>query len=763
MHWFMNRFRRLLLMILCLLAPIGARADFVVQDIQVNGLQRISAGTVLNYLPVSVGSLVREQDYPEIIRALFRTGFFTDVRLERNADVLVVVVTERPAIAQINVSGNQDLGTDDINEFLKEQGLIVGEVFNRSTLDKAEQELIREYFNRGKYAAKVDSRLESLPRNRVAINLEISEGVAARIRQVNIVGNQAFDDDELLDELQLDTTGMFSFFTEDDQYSKQKLAADIETLRSFYLDQGYVKFNVNSTQVSITPDKKDIYITLNITEGGQYRVRGIELAGDLIVPEEELRKLITIEDGDIFSRSAMTAVSQRISGRLGDDGYAFANVNTVPDVNEEAGEVSLTFVIDPGRRVYVRRINFSGNIKTHDEVLRRELRQVEGSWYSNKDIDRSKTRLERLRYLEGVEVETKPVPGTTDQVDVSYQVAERASGNLVVGAGFGQDAGVLLNTSINQDNFLGTGNQVAISFNNSDIDTIYSFVYTNPYYTLDGISRGFRLTYQEEDVGESNVADYLTDSAIAQINYGIPLNEFDSVRLAFGLEGLKVKTASDTPDEIFDFLDEYGDDYLFFKTELSWSRDSRNRAIFADRGSLNQLSSEIALPGSDLEFYKLSYRYLGFFGLTRSLTLSVRGDLALGDGYGDLDDLPFFENYFAGGLRTVRGYKSNTLGPRFSNDEPSGGSFRTVAGTELIFPVPFLKDSKSFRLSGFFDIGNVFASVDDFEAGDLRYSAGVSVMWLSPLGPLALSLAQPLNDEEGDEVEEFQFSFGVPF
>ena len=739
-------------------------AEFVVRDIQVDGLQRISAGTVFNYLPVQVGSSVSERDYPEIIRALFRTGFFTDVNLERKGDVLVVTVVERPAIAEITITGNRDIGTDDLKKALTEVGLAEGRVFDRALLDRVEQELLQRYYSRGRYAARIDSQVRPLERNRVAIALEISEGPVASISRINIVGNQAFSDRELLNQLQSSTTGWLSFFTKDDQYSKQKLAADIETLRSFYLDRGFLQFNVESTQVSITPDKRDVYITLNIFEGKPFTLEDVQLTGDFgVVPEAELRPLITVKPGETFSRARLTEVARALGERLGEEGYAFANVNTVPRVDEENNRVALTFVVDAGRRVYVRRINFQGNTKTQDEVLRREMRQSEGAWFSTKDIERSKVRLQRLDYLESVNVETPAVPGTSDQVDANFTVVERPSGSVMFGVGYGQESGVLLNASLTQNNFLGTGNQFSVILNNSGIGQNYSIAYNNPYYTLDGISRGFRVYFREVDSSEANTADYILNSYGAQVNFGFPLNEFDTLRLSPGYEYIWIDTTSNTPVEILDDIARNGDSYHEFKLDASWARDSRNRAFFPTSGSLNQISGEIAIPGSDAEFYKLNYRTMTYLPLNRWLTGSVGGDIGYGDGYGSTSGLPFFENFYAGGLRSVRGYKANTLGPRYSNDEPSGGAFKTTATAQLIVPVPFMERSENMRLAAFFDIGNVFADVGDFDFGELRYSVGVSGLWLSPLGPIVLSLAAPLNDKSGDETQFFQFSFGVPF
>ena len=761
----MKLYRSLLFLASLLLGVSAAdAAAFVVRDIQVEGLQRISAGTVFNYLPVQVGSTVSEKDYPEIIRALFKTGFFADVNLERKGEVLVVTVTERPAIAEVKITGNNDIGTDDLKKALTGVGLAEGRVFDRALLDKVEQELLRQYYSRGRYAVRIDSQARPLERNRVAVTIEIAEGAVASITRINIVGNKAFTDKELLKQLQSSTPGWFSYFTKDDQYSKQKLTADIETLRSFYLDRGYLKFNVDSTQVSITPDKKDVYITLNVTEGERYSVDEIQLSGDFgVVPEPELRKLITLKSGETFSRAKLTETAKAMGKRLGEEGYAFANVNAVPRVDDETRKVALNFVVDPGRRVYVRRINFQGNVKTEDQVLRRELRQSEGSWFSTKDIERSKTRLQRLEYLESVNLETPGVAGTNDQVDANFTVVERPASSLMFGIGYGQESGLLLNASLTQNNFLGTGNQLGIVLNKSDIGQNYSLSYNNPYYTPDGVSLGYRLFFREIDSAETNIANYVLNSYGGQVSFGFPLNEFDTLRLGPGYEHIWLDTVADTPTEIFDYLARNGDTYDQFKIDASWARDSRDRVIFPTSGYLNQVAAEIAIPGSDAQYYKLSYRGIAYFPLTSWLTWTVGGEIGYGDGYGNSDGLPFFENFYAGGLRSVRGYKANTLGPRYSNDEPSGGAFKTVASTQFILPVPFMEKSENVRVAAFFDAGNVFATVDDFEVGELRYSVGLAGLWISPLGPIVLSVAAPLNEQSGDETEVFQFSFGIPF
>jgi outer membrane protein insertion porin family len=748
-----------------LILPLGARAQFVVADIRVEGLQRISAGTVFNYLPLEVGERVDPEQYPDLVRELFRTGFFTDVNLRREGDVLIITVVERPSISDIELSGNKDISDDDLMAALDQVGLSEGQVFDRSLLDRTEIELRRQYYARGKYAMRIESKVSEGPRNTVSIELDISEGEVARIKQIRIIGNQAFEEDELLDALELTTPGWLTWLTKRDRYSKPQLTADLESLRSYYLDRGYLKFTVNSTQVSITPDRRDIYITINITEGEPFTITDVQLAGELPVDAATLSGLISVESGQTFSRAKATETAQRISDRLGDDGYAFANVNLVPDLNEETREVALTLFVDPGRRVYVRRINFSGNSRTYDEVLRREMRQMEGAWFSTTKVDRSRTRLERLGYFDEVNVETPPVPGVTDQVDVNYAVTERASGNLVLGAGFSQASGPVLNVSVSQDNFLGTGKRVSAAFNNSRVNRVLSFGYTNPYYTIDGVSRGFNLYYRKTDAAEANLSDYNLDRYGGDVSFGIPLSEFNRLRASIGIENTKVLTNSDTPTRIREILAEQGTNkFLNYEGRLSWSHDTRNRAVFADRGMLNRASLDVALPGSDWEFYKLTLRHQTYFPLARNWTLSATGEVGVGDGYGQDSDIPFWENFFAGGVRSVRGFKSNSLGPRDpETDDPIGGSLKTIGGLSLFMPPPFGDELGNIRLEAFLDFGTVYDQPKDFDVKELRYSTGLGVQWLSPFGPLSISYAFPLNKKSGDEDEPVQFTFGTAF
>jgi len=754
---------RISILSLLLCGVAQAFEPFKVLDIRVEGLQRISAGTVFNYLPIKVGQTIDSQDTVNAVKALFKSGFFNDVSLERDGSVLVVFVRERAAISSIDIEGNKDLDTEELLEGLKEIGLAEGRVFDRSLLEKVEQELRRQYFSRGKYAVKIDTTVTPLDRNRVGILINVSEGRAARIKQINLIGNHQFTDEELLDEFSLTTPTFLSAFTKSDQYSKLGLSADLETMRTWYLDRGYLKFNINSTQVSITPDKKDIYITINITEGSQYKIRQVTLNGDLVVPAEELFPLININPGDVFSRKQVTESVDRISSLLGNQGYAFANVNTTPEMDDDANEVNLGFFVDPGKRVYVRRINLAGNVGTRDEVLRREMRQMEGGWYSTEQVERSRTRIVRLGFFEDVNVETPTVPGTTDQLDVNYSVTETSSGSVTAGAGFSQSSGVLFNASIRQENFLGTGKQVAFTFDNSEINTVYRFSYVNPYWTVDGVSRGFSLGYRKTDADEANLSDYSTDTRNADINFGIPINEYDTIRFSVGYQGLDLKENSSSPDQVTDFIDEHGDSFDDAVFTASWSHDSRNRILFTDTGGLQRISLETTSPGSGLEYYKLTYVQQRFIPLTRELTLGLKGNIGYGDGFGDYEQLPFFENFFAGGVRSVRGFEDNTLGPRDSDDDPIGGAFLMVFNTEVIFPIPFVEEAKGVRLSAFFDIGNVYEDYSSFDAGDLRYSVGLAGLWLSPLGPISMSLGFPLNAESDDDEQRFQFTVGTFF
>lgn len=765
--------RSALSILLALLLSAGAALAevFQIADIRVEGLQRIAAGTVFNYLPVQVGETVSDDITAQIIRTLYGTGFFDDVSVERDGDVLVIGVRERPAVAEIEITGNKSLNTDVLKEGLVEVGLAEGRVFDPSVLDRIEQELQRQYFASGKYGVGIESTVSPLERNRVAVRIEIDEGLTARLKQINVVGNEAFTDKELLKEFKLGTTNWLSFYTKNDRYSKQQLAGDLESLRSFYLDRGHIAFEITSTQVSISPDKKDIYLTIAVDEGDVYRVSDIQLAGEPSVPAQRLFPLVHMRRGEVYSRKISTESADRISKLLGDEGYAFANVNAVPEVNEDAKTVAVTFFVDPGKRVYVRRINMQGNTRTRDEVLRREMRQLETAWFSTDLVKRSRERLQRLGYFEEVSIETPAVPGTADQVDVNITVKERPSGNLMAGIGFSQSEGIIFNTSVSQSNFLGTGKRVAFAFNTSRTAQLYRLAYTNPYYTIDGISRGFDISYRSTDFDRLIGADYSTDIGRAAINFGLPIS--DTARAGIGGYYQYTKFYAGRSLLAQDFVAENGDVFNDFFLTASYTNDSRDSAIFPSEGSLQSVSGEIAIPGSDLQYFRLTARGRQYVPLGRQLTLALKGDLGYGDGYGSTESLPFFENFFAGGPRSVRGFKANTLGPRETtlDEDPVGGNLEISGGIELYAPPPLGENlQNTVRVGAFLDFGNVWWTEDTdlveptgLELGDLRYSTGLSFAWLSPVGALSLSLAYPLNKEDQDEEQVFQFTFGQTF
>lgn len=740
--------------------PVLAGA-FVVKDIRVDGLQRISAGTVFNYLPIKPGDELRRQEVPGIIRALYQTGFFKDVQLRRSGDVLIVEVVERPAIAQIEITGNKSIKTEDLKKGLQDIGLAEGRTFNRSVLAKIEQELRRQFFNEGKYGVVLKSEVTPLERNRVAINIDIQEGETARIKGLNIVGNRSFEDALLLSLFQSKPGGWLSWFTKEDQYSRQKLAGDLEQLKSYYLDRGYLNFKIRSTQVTISPDKKDIYITINIDEGEIYTLSDIRITGELVVDAQEYFPLIQLRRGEPFSRRAVVDSTDRITEKLSEMGYAFANVNHIPEIDEEKKTVAITFYLDPGKRVYVRRIDIKGNTRTRDRVVRRELRQMENAWLSNSKLQLSRQRLRRLGFFEDVTLETSAVPGSTDLTDIVVRVKEKPSGSLAGGVGYSQDRGFSFTASLTEDNFLGTGKKVVFALNTSSYDTRYQLSYFNPYATIDGISRGFNLSYRKTDYDRLNVANYQTNTSVASVNYGVPISDFNRLTAMFAIELIDLQLGTLPPQEIVDFVAVEGDEYLDFKLTTAWRRDTRDSAIFPTTGNRQRFSLVVTLPGSDLQFYKLFYVVQHYIPLYRDFVFSARADLGYGDSYGDTIGLPFFENFFAGGEKSVRGFRSNTLGPRDSTGDPLGGNRRITGGIELFAPPPFKELASTVRVSVFLDGGNVFQ--DRIEWDEFRYSVGVGATWLSPMGAMTISYGVPLNDKDFDEVENFQFSFGSVF
>jgi outer membrane protein insertion porin family len=827
--------RRILIILLCGKSAL-ALDPFVISDIRVEGLQRISEGTVFNYLPVDTNELLNSAKARQAIRSLFRTGFFSAIDLEREGDILVIRVQERPAIAAIALSGNKAIKDEDMYPVLADIGLAQGEVFQPQSLDRIKQELVRQYFSQGRYAVSVDSRVVELDRNRVRISINIKEGKTAEIKHINIVGNTLYSDKEIKSEFESKIPPFWKVWSKDDQYSREKLSGDLEKIRSYYQDRGYIDANVESTQVSISPDKQHIYITANIIEGEQYTVEKIQVTGDLVIEEATIRRLIMTQDNDIFSRKKMEQSVENITAVLSNIGYAFANVNPIPQIDRENRLVTINYFVDPGKRVYVRQITFVGNSGTKDEVLRREMRQFEGGWFSQAAIDRSRIRLQRLTYFESVNIETPAVPGTDDQIDVIVTVEERAAGSFSVGLGYSQIQGLIASLSIQQDNFLGSGKRVGLSLSHSSIISSFSLSYDNPYWTEDGVSRGFYLRYQEFDQAGANISTFTSTEAAAGMSFGLPLTEVDYVRAGLGIRQTDLNIGAfvrevefrdpEDPDNIlcndinengicpesywvprpFDplstSLDHNGDgqlddkerDFRTFDFNSSWSRDTRNHFLNPTRGSSQRLGVEASLPGSTRQFYKLFYRGAKYIPIWADLVFSVHGEVGYGDAYDSYDDdslaqpiesdlpegvesacleeevmtldtgLPFFEHFYGGGVRDIRGFEDNTLGPK---DGPIscravGGDVKVSGGIELAIPTPFTKGGGS-RIALFLDVGNVYENWSTFDVNLFRASAGISVTWQAPIGPIIMNYAFPIREFKGDRTEALQFSFGTTF
>jgi len=750
----------LVILLLCLCtATAQAFEPFVIKDIRVEGIQRTEAGTVFSYLPVKVGDFMNDDKAAAAIKALFATGFFKDVRLEVQNDVLIVIVQERPAIAQININGAKDISSDDLKKSLRQVGLAESRIFDKALLDRAEQELKRQYIARGRYAATVTTTVTPLERNRVAITFDISEGEVAKIRQINIVGNHAFPQKELLDLFTLTTPGLLTFFTKNDQYSKQKLAGDLETLRSYYLNRGYIEFNIDSTQVSITPNKADIYITITITEGPRYTVSSIKLAGELLLPEAEMRKLIKLEPGDVFSREKLTESSKAIADKLGNYGYAFANVNAVPEVNKAKRQVAFTFFIDPGRRVYVRRVNIIGNTRTRDEVIRREIRQLEGAWYNADLITRSKQRIDKLGYFSDVNVETPAVPGTTDQVDVNFSVTEKATGNVLLGVGYSDSEGIILSASVSQNNIFGSGNMVNLAVNSGSVNRVYSLSWTDPYFTINGVSFGVDLYKRTTNTESLSSAPYDTSTIGGAVRFGVPVTEYDTINYGLGIEETSTEVFPTSPPEYIKFVDEFGSVTTTMPLSVGFSHDGRDSVIYTTSGMLLRFGAEIGLPTEQLQYYKISYQQQYYYPISKTFTLFLNGQLGMGDGYSG-QSLPFYKNFYAGGSTSVRGFSTNSIGPVDIYGNAVGGTRQIVGTSEVLFPMPGFSDIKALRLGTFVDTGTV---ADTWNFSTLRVSAGLDVSWTSPFGPLKISVAQPLRKFNSDKIQRFQFTFGTSF
>ncbi|MGY0504322.1 outer membrane protein assembly factor BamA [Luteimonas sp. e5] len=786
-------------------------SPFTVSDIRVDGLQRISAGTVFTYLPVERGDVVDQARAGDAIRALYRTGFFEDIRLDRQGDILVVTVVERPAINRLTVSGNKDIQTEQLMQSLKEIGLSEGETYDRMSLDRVQQELTRAYQNRGKYNVEIEPTVSRLDRNRIDIAIEVKEGKAAKIRHVNVIGNEIFSDKELLRGWESRPSNWLSWYRRDDQYSKEKLSGDLEKLQSWYLDRGYIDAEVgpDNTQVSISPDKRDIYITAGISEGEQYTVSSVSVSGDTVLPKEEVeqRLALFVRPEQVFSRARLEMASESIVASLSNVGYAFAQVTPNPSVDRDARTIAIDMQVVPGPRVNVRRIVFKDNNRTKDEVLRREMRQFEGAWYSQAAIDRSKIRLQQLGYFETVDIESTPVPGSNDQVDLEVKVKETNSGQVMLALGYSQLSGMQISGQLSESNFLGSGNRVSVAAMRSTYQKRYDFSFVNPYFTDNGVSLGYNLFWNEFDYSNFNVAQYSTSSGAAQMFLGLPITEVDTLSWMLGIDSKKVLAIpGSTPDVIVDYIDAVGRrTFHSWRTQLAFARDTRDHALTPTRGTYQRIGLEATLPGSTVEYWKLDYQISKFWPISPALVLNTSASIGYGDAYGkdfvrnicwtaptednpnpppptepclpdspdyvktvNANGLPFFENFYAGGVMSsgkVRGFVDNTLGPRVPNAygylQPLGGAFKTTGTIEMFFPQ--LIKSPAARASAFIDFGNVFKDYDSWQTKELRASAGVALMWRSPMGPITISYALPLRKQPDDRIERLQFTFAGGF
>lgn len=749
--------------------------SFVIQDIRINGLQRITEGTVLNYLPVGIGDTLTEARTSEILKALFNTGFFQDIQLSRENNTLVIIVLERPTIGKITLDGNKDIKSENLTSTLKELGLAEGHVFDRSTLDMVKLELERMYFGHGKYSVRIDANVTEQENNRVNIEIKIHEGQAARIKAIHIIGNKSFDNKELLKQFSLAQADCFTWVSRSDQYDKEKLNADLEKLRTFYLDRGYLNFQITSTQVTITPDKLDIYITVNIEEGASFRVGEVALAGNLVLPEHELMKLVSIESGEVFNRTKVADIVEALKDKLGQEGYSNANVNPVPEIHEEQQVADITFYIEPGNRMMVRRIIFEGNSKTKDEVLRRELIQMEAAVVNTKLIEDSRTRLNRTGYFKEVKVDLKPVPGVSDQVDIIYTVEEASSGQLGGGIGYSDVDGLVFNANVSNRNFLGTGNSLDLSFNHSKAYTTYNLSYNNPYYTIHGVSRGFSLYFSETDLGRStSVSDYTTDAMGGNVNYSYPITPVDRVSFGLGYQKTKIAVRAEalTSFEIQRFFMNNGSRSNEVTVAFGWMHNSLDRYLFPENGLRQGASFTFSAPGSSLQYYRLTYDLQWYKALSKGFVFTTSGLIGFGDGYGKTDALPFYRHFFAGGINSVRGYDDNSLGPRDTLNNPFGGNTLVTASAGLVIPHQWIANIPSVRAQLFVDAGQVydlrnknhpFISSLSRNPNGLRYSAGISVTWISPLAPLVFSYGVPINEKATDKIKKFAFTFGTVF
>ena len=806
----MKILKRLISFVLLLnITTVLAFEEFIVNDIRIAGLQRVSTGSIFNTIPISVGDKIDDRKIVDITRALFATEQFDDIQIGRDGNALIITVAERPSISSIDISGNSALKTEILLESFDGIGITEGQVYKRSTLERMKAELVRSYSSQGRYGAGVEIYETPQPRNRVSISIEIDEGESAKIDGITILGNNIFSDEDLLDVMELSEGSWLSFLSNDDQYSREKLQGDLENLESYYLDRGYLQFSIESSQVSISRDRSSIYITYIISEGPKYTISDVKIVGDMPINEELIDPIIETQKDITYSQAQITQIEEIFTSLLGNEGYAFASVKGQPDIDEEMLEVDLSFVIDPGKRTYTRKILFEGNEITQDDVLRREMRQFEGAWASDDKIEQSRVRLERLGFFKEVNVETVPVPGTDDQIDVKFRVEEETTGNVGGNLGY-SDFGLMIGFNLQERNFLGTGNSVGIAINKSIYQEVYNLSFYDPYYTIDGASRGYSLYYRKTDYGEFNIANYTSDSQGLGIQFGYPISDTQRVGLNLTYDRTEIDQGTLPVRDILDFLLEEGNSFQTVSAQAVWSRITLNRGMFPTDGASTEALFLATLPLSDINYYKLNIRQKFYQPLNIwDLVFGFQGEIGYLAPYGDTNNVPFFQHFYAGGPRSLRGFESNTLGPRatpspcygfdtvndlcpplidsnfdgipdspaynqsiiYQRDDPIGGDVKIEGSMQLIFKLPMVEDQRSMRTAFFFDFGNVFAmecreyQVSCYKPSidELRYSIGVGLTWITGFGPMSFAISKPYNEDEFERTEEFQFTIGTVF
>ena len=787
--------------------------EFLVSDIRIIGLQRVSTGSIFNVIPISVGDKIDSRKSNDIVRSLFSTEQFDDIQIGKDGNTLVITVIERPSISSIDISGNKALKTEQLLESLDGVGINEGEVYKRSTLEKVKSELVRSYASNGRYGAGVEIKEVPKPRNRIEINIEVDEGKSAKIEKINIIGNETFSDEDLLDSFELSEGSFFSFLSNDNQYSREKLVGDIESLESYYRDRGYLKFSIESSQISLSRDKKSIFITHNINEGGKYTINEVDVIGDIPFEEEVYKEIINSLKDQTYSQAQVTSIEEFFVNVLGNRGYAFAEVTGNTEITEDSNLVKLIFSVLPGNRTYTRKILFTGNLVTQDNVLRREMRQFEGAWSSNNNIEAGKVRLERLGYFKEVNVETIPVVGTDDQIDVVYSVEEETTGSVGGNIGY-SDFGLMLGFNLQEKNFFGSGNTVGIGINKNIYSEMYNISYMNPYATKDGVSLGYNVYFRETDYGEFNVANYLTNSHGLGAQFGYPISDISRLGFSLTYDKTDIDIGTLPAREIYDFVSAEGRVFETLSGQFSWQRITLNRGLFPTNGSSTGVTLSLTIPGSDLNYYRLNLRQRFYRPISENFVFGFQGELGYLDSYGDTEETPFFQNFYAGGPRSLRGFESNTLGPRTTDapcyefnyeeetcpnlididgdgeldtpyynpyanatsrsryrDRPIGGNIKVEGSLQLIFRLPFIEDQRSIRSAFFFDFGNVFSdNCKDYQINcfkpsidDLRYSYGIGITWITGFGPLSLAIAKPTNAGPQERTEEFQFTVGNVF